>query len=607
MKRYFTIIILAIVLCIMSPIPQISINAANETITERITIDAYIYDNSIIITVTPEKQDEKNDNSNNGNTMNKTQIWGEYGKGWFLIKDYGNEKGGNQQFVWDLKTLNTDNESYYWDEQSQSFRYVNGRTDLFKVYVKYKKDFSPNDSKDNKVELYKTFYLGEYKQDVQLTTSEELDEYVPVSKDFPVLVTQGDRVELYVDAKEEPELYSVKIIGDNNYIQNVNTIDGAGDDQENKKTFEWIPDECGTFYIAVYDSSQQIVLKRKVYVNSSNDEYLQLNDLSISNENSVVYIRLKVADTRPIGSDENINNLMKIVISEPNVWSKTIKNYGDIVNYDAISDTYEINEERENFSFGSGNYYVTASIKGPHSIEPEDTIGKSYSKSGIDTTSFQMTWRCISGKLNNDGSYSKLGKAPLVFHFEVNECQDNCEYAFFLSDARGKRLVQDYSEDRDFEWSPADPGKYSIFARIRQKGINSNLPNSFEKEVNIEVWVAYPDKRIVLNEIVMNGNKWSVENGEAVLVDIGESIKAHTLNIIEIDAECKGNPEKSSLMYKVSYIDDGHYNQTTPYTFSNYIPFYPRSAGQHSLIVMVKDSISGSWEDQCEILINIEE
>jgi hypothetical protein len=263
---YIVLFLLVVGVGLIFLFPHISINAADQLASEKVSINAFLHNENIVVTVTPENQ-------NNGNTMNSTQIWGDYGNGWFLIKDYGSNSDEDQKFTWDLVTLDNDSESYYWDKDRKLFCYTSdkhGEMDLFKIYVKYKKDFSQNSNKDNTLEFYKTFYLGDSKQDVQLTTDSELEQYAPVSQDFPVIVTQNTMVELYVDAAKDPESYSVKIIGDN-YMQNVST--DPDNTIGNKSTFYWIPDKCGTFYIAVYDSDSNLVLKRKVHVNSSNNEY----------------------------------------------------------------------------------------------------------------------------------------------------------------------------------------------------------------------------------------------------------------------------------------------------------------------------------------------
>lgn len=588
MKHKIIISILSCGLCFVLLLLGFNINvsgnpASVNAASKEVHIDAYLDDKAERIIV---KADAK------GNVMNDIQIWGDYGKGWFLIKNY-NENTKDNKFVWDLKTLASSNESYW--EKNQF-----GDTDLFKIYVRYKPE-----NGDNAAEFYKRFYLGEIKkQDVQLTTNAELKEYAPVSHDFPVVVTCGDEVELHLETNENPNQYSVKIIGDGYEVV-------FDEPKEGGYVYKWTPKETGTFYISVFDSNKKLVLQRKVHVNSINNQYLQLDNLSIQTENDIVYVRLKVADTRPedFSEDEDIGKQLKFVISEPQVWSKTIKNYGDLVRYDKESETYEINEEDDSFSFGSGNYYITASIKSRYSIEPDDIIGKTYSKNTINADKFNISFIVNNGNKDGNGYYklSNNEKKPLEFIFTADGGQDGCEYAFFLLDARGKRIVKDYSTEKSFSWIPTDPGKYRIYARIRKIGTNTNLPNSYEKEVYTEIWIRNNDsKPIQINEVEINGNVWKLEDGRVKQVEDGESIKARALNVININAApIQGNASQNSLMYKVVYSMKGYSSAISPYTFSNHIPFYFKSSGECLLIILVKDSISGSWEVYWKIPINI--
>jgi len=562
-----------------------------------ISLDASLQNDNIVVSVKPESK------GNQDNTMIKTQIWGDYGRGWFLIKDY-NSNTEKQEFVWNLKSLDNGNEGYHKVSDSGSYRYTEEDNDMFKIYVRYKKVFSSIDSKENMVELYKTFYLGSPMQDIQLTTNQEKEAFAPVSYDFPVVVCQGSKVELYLNSTGNLKNYGVKITGDD-YIKPVK-LKSSNKDAVNKQiVFEWIPEESGAFNIAVYDPESKVVLERKVYVKSQNEEYLQIGDLSISNENNIVYVRLKVDDSRPSGfNNSKINESLKVIISEPYVWSKTIKDYGDNVAYNSDYGTYEVNEKQDGFQLGTGTYSISSYIKTPHSIEPDDVIRRSFRQSATDIFDFEVDWRCTNGKPDKDGGYSLNPTEPLLFNFKVKEQQEQCEYAFFLEDARGKKLVKDYSQNTEFSWSPADSGEYTIFARIRQREKTGTLPNSYEKEVSIPIRIINNNISVNIEKVRMNGNEWIIENDKASIAVVGNSIQSHTLNIIEVEAVKKGE-DKSHLMYKVYAEGKGYTYPLTPYTFSNIIPIYPKSSGEYHLIVMVKDSLSGSQEDQCEILINV--
>jgi len=569
----------------------ITISGNENSAVVNVSIDVFLQNDNIVVSVKPETK------VNQGNTMVKTQIWGDYGRGWFLIKDYKSNTE-KQRFVWNLKSLDNKNESYHR---------VSDSGDMFKIYVRYKKNFSSEDNKDNTVELYKTFYLGSPMQDVQLTTNQEKEEFAPVSYDFPVVVCQGSNVELYLNAAGDLETYKVKIVGDN-YTKQVKEKADIINSKNEQRVFEWTPEESGTFNIAVYDSKSEIVLKRKVYVKSKNEEYLQLEDLSISNVNNVVYVRLEVKDTNPSGFDNSkINESLKFTISEPYVWTKTIKDYGDGVAYNSEYKAYEINEDQDGFELGSGTYSITSYIKTPHSIEPDDVIRKSYRQSGADIVDFKVNWSCANGKPDKDGSYSLKHKEPLLFNFQVKEHKEQYEYAFFLQDARGKRLVKNYSQSTNFSWSPADSGEYIVFARIRQKQKVGTLPNSYEKEVSIPIRILNTNMSINIQKVMLNGNEWIIDNGQAAISVEGKIIQSHTLNVIEVEAIKKGggNKEAGNLMYKVYAEGKGYIYPLTPYTFSNIIPIYLKSSGEYRLIIMVKDSLSGSQEDQCEILINV--
>ncbi|WHH57516.1 hypothetical protein [Petroclostridium sp. X23] len=528
------------------------------------------------------------------NTMNRTQIWGDYGKGWFLIKDYEISFSGNK-FVWDLKSMDDRNES----EVLRS--YAAGNTDRLKLYVRYKRVLN-----DEIIELYKTFYLGNIKQDVQLTTNHEEQKYAPISYDFPIVAKQGSNIELYLDAITHPEeQYTVKIVGDNNYEE---TVEEKG--SKNKKAFKWSPEKSGTFYIAVYDSKSQMILKRKVYVKSQDNKYLQLDDLSVQNENDTVSVRLSVAGTRPKDFDGDIKKSLQVVISEPYVWSRTIKDYNnDGIVYNEVYGAYELQEGRDGFSFGSGIYRIYAAIKPDYSIEPEDKISVHYKKSGLENINFKVKYDA-NRQPDGDGRYLFNSCEPLKFNFYVEEEQEGCEYAFFLEDARGKRRVKDYSPGTEFTWHPADPGEYKIYARIRQAGSEGNiLQNSYEKEVCIPIRIGDLDKYINIRNVKIGGEKWTIQNGKVTNAPNNNQISARELNVVEIDAEREGPifgvPIKwNRLMYKVCVVAKEHYYQVSPYTFSNYIPIYPKNTGEYRMIVMVKDSTSGSYEDYCEIKLN---
>ncbi len=587
-------IILAIALiatCIICSSTTVNLCVAAK---DDVTLSASLQGNFIIVEAT-----------GSGNPIMDTQIWGDYGRGWFLIKDY-NE--GNKSFSWNLTTLHKENESYFLN--GNNYKFVD--TDMFKIYVRN------STNKDNVKELYKTFYLGSSKQDIQLIAEgyEETD-FGTVHQDFPIVVEQNVEVELQLNVGDNSKKYFVKIIGDN-YTKDLYNNDG--------KNLNWTPEESGTFYIAVYDDQNQMLLKRKVYVNSENNEYLQLGNLDIgSNAEKGVYVRLTVKETRPTGYSEDINKSLKFTISESSVWSRTIKDYGDYVS--EMAGAYEISEKYDGFELSSGIYNITSYIKTPHSIEYDDVIRKVYQKSGVEGLEFEVTKVCKSenGQIvtpDKDGKYplQPSGKT-LSFTFTV-VAPDNTgkyEYAFFLNDARGKRMVKKYatnnniSDNIEFKWTPAEPGQYTVYARIREtfdgeRNINP-LPNSYEKEIAFPIHIEQTNLDVYLTGVKIEENEWTVTDGGAVADTSNTALTSHKLNIIEVRAEKKQGNEpkhnKNRLMYKVYAVNKGYMYSLGNYSFSNVIPFYPKSTGQYRLIIMVKDVESGSEEDKCEILVDV--
>ncbi|MEW9123868.1 MAG: hypothetical protein AB2421_14250 [Thermotaleaceae bacterium] len=552
----------------------------------KVSIEAYYENNNIVVSVTPEKKA-----GSSFNTMDRTQIWGDYGRGWFLIKDYNASSQNEQEFRWDLKTLDDNNEG-------GARAYLGGNTERLKLYVRCK-NTTPGNS-DKMLELFKTFYLGGAGDDLQLTSNHESEKDRPVGYDFPLVVTQGQGVQLYLDSTANPdEDYIVKIEGDNYSKEIENKKNPKG-----KRDLKWTPEESGTFYIAVYNKKSQLVLKRKVYVNSKNKQYLQLEDLAIDNENDSVWIRLKVAGSRPTGFSGEVSKSLRLSISEPYVWSRTIKDYGDTVAYNPDQNTYEINEKRERFTLGSGRYFIGAAIKTPHSVEYDDRITKAYEKKGPETVAFEVDFHA-NREPESNGSYALDGS--LKFEIKVKNPQEGYEYSFFLEDARGKRCVKNYSDRDTFTWMPADSGTYKIYARIRQKEKLGSLPNSYLKEVCIPISVGELHKKIEILQVQIDSAKWTIVDGKVTKVTGNGKIKAHELNRVEIDAQYKNTSDRERLMYKIAIVSKGHYSYLAPYSFSRVIPFYPKNTGPYRLMVMVKDATSGSYEDYCEILVDVRE
>lgn len=560
------------------------------------------------------------------NTINNNlQIWGNSGTAWTLVKDFGysrNNGDGNlvnknkYVFSWNLQDIDEDNESKY---QSQ-LKKADG---TYKVYLRYKKEVCGVIQYEEK---YKTFYRKDNKvNELKIVTSfDNSSEYTSSEKlSFPAVAEQYKKFYIGLITSSSQSNYYVKIIGDNGYLleekRKNNTI------WDDVKLWRWSPTEVGTFKIGVFDEEDTMVAERNVYVNSSNNKYLQLDTLQIENNGENIRIWTKVGKDKPSGPKYDENQLLKFVVEEPYVWSRTLLEYGTPANAlekdngngkgngSGNNDSmYEINEEDNGFKFNSGIYSVGAFIKGRSSLEPDDAIFTSYRKKGIEKLELTLGM--------NTGATAVNDKYPLntVFTFTASAKingenainNENLQYAFLLYDARGKRLVQDYSSKNTYQWIPNDSGKYTIYVRVKQIDIfgdkDVDLHNSYEAEkasgeIRIHDESQFGD--IKISKVYLSTNdatcKTEISNTNVI---------SHEMYYISVDADYT-NPDvdKERLMYKAYAIGDKYGSSLNNFSETNVIPFYPKKAGNYKIIVLVKDSLSGSHEARKEYSIVVKD
>lgn len=379
---------------------------------------------------------------------------------------------------------------------------------------------------------------------------------------FPLVVRQ--RWPVFIKIFHNNSL-TLKVIGDNNFVEKPDQFVCF------KNIWMWRPSHSGIFKMVLYKDNN-VVAERKVYVNSSNGKYLQLDELKTYEIKGITYIKAKLEHGRPSGFDDKVNQIFKFTIGEPQVWNKTIKNYGDWVR--KKGGYYSINEDSQDFKFNTGIYSIGTFIKSSRSIEFEDVKVINYKKSGLDNIGLKLSG--TSDKPEEDGKYPVGTK----FDFEAMVRDDigvDLDYMYLIQDARGKRIIQSYSSDHTYEWQGVGPGKYVIYARVRQAGNTSNnLPNSFEAEA------VYP--------VEIYGDTTS--NIKINKVCIGPSKRSHEMQYITIDAENKEHPEP--LLYKAYALHDGYSQSLTDYSRSKVIPFYPKSYGSYKIVVLVKNEASDS-------------
>lgn len=395
------------------------------------------------------------------------------------------------------------------------------------------------------------------------------------NNDYPTTAMKGSPIKIEIESSGQLANYKVQIEGDNGYTSEC--INSGS-------TWQWTPDQVGIFNIVVIRSNGEAAATRKIYVNDAevyNKGYLQLGDLAASaDKTSPTTISTTIASI-PSTYKDNPGRI-KFVIGESLVWSKTVKE--EALGSNPLNTTYSINEDQGNdgFKFNQGIYQISASVQGEHSIEDEDEKAIDYRKSGLDDLKLTLDMK----KIQDNKGYTFTAK---VTGADTN-IKDKLEYAFILWDQRGWRLIQDYSPQNTFNFTPEclsqsdlPEGKYRIYARVKQASdANANLENSYEAETYIELATENNNStkikgiNICAYEAKENNIKHDCKKGYAV---------SHEMNIIKITAS---HPSDLKLKYKAYAIHDGCCYPICDYSDSEYIPFYPKSSGSYNLIIFAK-------------------
>lgn len=692
--RFFTMMLAVMMLLTVQP-GAIIAKASNLTAEVKTENQGFFYDSHMNGDISIELSGNKDKvsvrvkyNSSYKDMSSAIQIWGSYGSEWVLIKDFGTQKPQgiaadaslkpkptkpDYIYDWDLKAIDTKNESYYNNR-------LQGNTGEYKVYVKYKD--KPNQNKYQ--EKFKTFYLSEnlknqasiitsfdmgngmwngwYNQNKNLLLNLEneisasnnknktqlnfnknildfiknpIEEVVKYSI-YPTVANQNCPFLIFTDTENSGGDYVVSIKGDNGYNEIPKDISWT----VGRNLWLWVPKDSGIFNIVVKNNTTEITTTRKVYVNSWNDQYLQLENLATwTEESGETSVGAKIATGRPTGFNTDEDKAMKFVISEPYVWSKTIKNYGQHVEKSSAGDYsgyYYINENTEEFEFKSGYYGVAAYIKGKNSIEFEDGIAKDVDLRD-ETLKKLMSNIKITANPNVEPTSTFEKHQRFTFTIEVDENEIpkgvELEYSFLVWDARGKKMIQKYSREKTFAWKPADSGEYVVYGRVRQVTDETDkLPNSYEKEMAIPVKiiddevsnVTITKAKIDNKEIGNKGNpsiiNKSVANHQMHYIDITAKYSDEKLlNEVASQEDSKGKDKdkdkcppvvtpttiKDRLMYKAYATHDGVFMALNDYSPNNILPFYPKSKGEYKILVLVKDSLSGSEEVREEYIINV--
>ncbi|MCM1990526.1 hypothetical protein [Oceanirhabdus seepicola] len=554
------------------------------------------------------------------------QIWGKNNNNHFLIKDYGDTLPGCcliRTFDWNITDIpNAINESNIVKSYDQDF-------DNIGIYIRIKN--GKCDGTD--LTYYENFSLLEKDvfKGVNLITSFDTDNLTfnfdktllssaNYNTQFPAVAIQDEPFEMRLikNSDEWNKHYKVFIKGWNEGREYQEKLDNC------VNLYTWIPPHDGVFNIVVEDNKSKPVIVRKVFVrkeDNNNDDYLSIDNVVIDKSGENVEIKV---DTDNFHEDNSINNSqLAVKVGEESVWSKTIKNYSDSI-MDINDDIITVSETNNNFELSKGQYVIDAFVKKRFSVEYEDAVRSHYSDENFEGLFNVTATNASEDEVVNSNGF-ELGE---TYTFKISPDSEksqgvdlsNLEFAFLIWDARGKRVIEEYDEgdsnniEKSFTYTFRDPGEYKVYLRARVKDDSTqtqyrpnndtwNLPNSYMDEVSMEVIIPMEETEMEISHVEIT----SFNKGSCTLFDQGENhggrkINAHSKNIINISAEYDGNNDDSNrLMYKVYAIHDGIWECLTQYTVSNEIPFYPRSTGEYKLLILVKDSVSGSEQDRLEL------
>lgn len=238
--------------------------------------------------------------------------------------------------------------------------------------------------------------------------------------------------------------------------------------------------------------------------------------------------------------------------------------------------------------FGPGIYEIRSSVRDSRSPRYEDTIRISVTvkNPGGDINVALAAW-----DITVSGNASALEPGSVVYTngtylFKAAGNNDrHLLYAFWLQDENGYKLIKDYEETTlgqaaEWVWKPVRPGVYTVLARVKEKAVSG----SYEAQSSMNFTVVdphYPYTRsIQINSIKING----LECPKALL----------KRKNVRIEADASGG---DSLMYRFSVI-----NELTggillgKFSADNAVNWLPKKAGRYSVVVWVKDIVSGSYE-----------
>ena|GEM_PF-2258916 len=439
------------------------------------------------------------------------QIWAEDADGWKLVKNYSQPLSGTS-FVWQPKR--TENDHY-------------------KVQVRIKNKATGKVC-DQMIQMATCLDLGIARIN-KITTDSEVEGYG----------CRGEPVEITVHAEGgEDLLYQFWRNSGNSWI--------LLRDFEPSNTFTWYPEKAGNYQILARvrnrDSTQSHEMAIPISIVDSSYVYAELKDVRISgpNEDGDVYI---IAEEVP-GNDELE---FKFSIGEPLRAHQIKRDYSPDKLYRWKADK-------------SGVYEILTYVKEYESKDWEDAIRKSYRV--VDPSI--GTIRIKEIELSKPDRVQPVGT---TISFTVKAEGEGLLYCFLRHEARGWRVIQDYSEKNTLDWTPVSPGIYDILVRVRHPSSGSYED---QKTITYDITDASTDG-IAIDDLTVSGPN---------IIRTNHVIKA----------EASGS---ESLMYQFAVVDEWFgWRTLQPFSPINTCNWMPKKAGTYRIVVRVKDAVSGSYEQQ---------
>lgn len=320
----------------------------------------------------------------------------------------------------------------------------------------------------------------------------------------------------------------------------------------NSKTFVWVPKNAGSYEIKVSvrnrDNTETDEMKMTYSITSKQYIYPEFTDVSVNSDASGKVILNTTEVARP-----GFSQLYKFTVGE-----------------DMRTPIVASNKTTKDFSWEpdkSGVYQFSAYVKDSKSVAFDDSAKEVYRVSKPDVGNVSID--------SLDLSHTELTQPKgTTFNFNASASGGNeLLYSFWRCEAKGFRLIQDYSEQQTFTWTPVDPGVYNILTRV--KDVKSG---------------SYEDQRSVTYRITDD----TTSDIKISNVAISDNLKKGSNKVISVTAS-----GSNDLMYKFQIVDDiSGWKLLKEFSPDSKCNWFPKHARDYKIIVWVKDAISGSYEQQ---------